>query len=95
MLIKTKIPCRLSYFTWSRFRGQCSYISVDIVMMKGRVEVAIMVSAFVIVAGCFSIPIIVYAIHSRGEDDVIARHDILYKLNLDSCPQQVRRLQSI
>ena len=53
-----------------------------------------MASAFVIVAGCFSIPIIVYAIHSQDQDDVIARHDILYKLDLDSCPQQVRRLQS-
>ena len=51
-----------------------------------------MAGVFVIVAGCFSVPIIIYAIHSQRDHDhaTATTRDILYKLDVDSCLQQVR-----
>lgn len=59
------------------------------ILMAGKLEVIFMASVFVIVAGCFSIPIIIYA--TNYQDDTIKR-SILDQLNFDitGCPQKVR-----
>ena len=57
-----------------------------------------MVGVFVIVVGCFSVPIIIYAMYSqpRDHDHVTATtRDVLYTLDVNNCPQQVYILVSV
>ena len=58
--------------------------------MEKGVKVAIMACAFAIIAGCFSIPIIIYTIYSRSQDHhITTAQDVLYNLDVNNCPQKV------
>ena len=58
--------------------------------MEKGVKVAIMACVFTIVAGCFSIPVIIYSIYSRSQDHhITTARDILYNLDVNNCPQKV------
>lgn len=55
-------------------------------MARKIVEVVILATIFIIVAGCFSIPIIIYATDSR---DIIPSQDAIHQLDISDCSQQV------
>lgn len=60
--------------------------------MERGVKVGIMACVFFIISGCFSIPTIIYIIHSGSQDHhhITTARDILYRLNVNDCPQKVR-----
>ena len=61
-------------------------------MERKSIEVVIMVGVFVIVVGCFSVPIIIYAMYSqpRDHDHVTATtRDVLYTIDVNNCSEQV------
>ena len=59
--------------------------------MARKCEVAVLTGVFVIIAGCFSIPVIIYYAASSqdiGTDAAIKRLEELF--NTNECPQEVR-----
>ena len=55
--------------------------------MTRKVEVIIVTTIFIIVVGCFSIPIIIYATDSQ--DITTPREDVMTQVDISNCPQQV------
>ena len=59
--------------------------------MKRKIEGAIMTSVFILVAGCFSVPIIIYATSYQDSAGNSAIMEIFAdQFNIDECSQQVR-----
>ena len=58
--------------------------------MAGKFEVLILMGVFIIIAGCFSIPIIIYA--TSSQDTAASTNAALKKLvenfDVNKCPQQ-------
>ena len=60
-------------------------------IMERKIEGTIMASVFILVAGCFSIPIIIYATSSQDSNsDSIAIEILADQFNVNECSQQVR-----
>ena len=79
------------------YRSLSTYIYTEIqacilATMERGVKVGIMACVFFIISGCFSIPTIIYIIHSGSQDHhhITTARDILYRLNVNDCPQKVR-----
>ena len=64
--------------------------------MERGVKIAIMFCIFAVIAGCSSIPIIIYSIYSRSQHHhITAARDILYDVDINNCPQKVYILIAI
>lgn len=56
--------------------------------MARKIEGFIMIGVFMIVAGCFSIPIIIYAANSQ-DTAATNRNVVIEQLDINACSQQV------
>ena len=64
--------------------------------METKIEGAIIASVFILVAGCFSIPIIIYATSSQDSNsDSIAIEILADQFNVNECSQKVLYRPSI
>jgi len=59
--------------------------TLKLIVKEKKAETAFVLSVFLIVFGCFCVPIIIYAV-----DDTSDSQGLEIGLDIDNCPQQVR-----